>query len=296
MKRSARMSTSLAFQSTPANFTAGDGHDVGGEICPHLGFNPRPPISQRATRARSQARGARHRFNPRPPISQRATNPGILQRLHRLVSIHARQFHSGRRRKHLQRARRPAVSIHARQFHSGRRRDDAQIVRLMAEFQSTPANFTAGDGGWAAFPLPTHSGFQSTPANFTAGDPAGQAPADPAAARFNPRPPISQRATTTPARKRHQSQVSIHARQFHSGRPPAHCYSNEMDMLFQSTPANFTAGDTPAGSKPASQQRCFNPRPPISQRATGAGQGAALPVPVSIHARQFHSGRHAPHR
>ena len=60
-------------------------------------------------------------------------------------------------------------------------------------FQSTPANFTAGDGVSSVGAVPA-SRFQSTPANFTAGD----------------------------LEHAHESFfdliVSIHARQFHSGR------------------------------------------------------------------------------
>ena len=37
--------------------------------------------------------------------------------------------------------------------------------------------------------------------------------------------------------------------------------------MFQSTPANFTAGDQAECHQP-DPERCFNPRPPISQRAT----------------------------
>ena len=61
--------------------------------------------------------------------------------------------------------------------------------------------------------------FQSTPANFTAGDGMrGLLP-------------------------QHPAPVSIHARQFHSGRPPRHFRIENRSGLFQSTPANFTAGD-----------------------------------------------------
>ena len=84
-------------------------------------------------------------------------------------------------------------------------------------FQSTPANFTAGDLTISSV-LPGDWQFQSTPANFTAGD-----------------------------------------------KMPWIKIINV--QLFQSTPANFTAGDLRSGS-------------PFS---------FAL---VSIHARQFHSGRH----
>ena len=138
------------------------------------------------------------------------------------------------------------------------------------QFQSTPANFTAGDD----IPLKTGvrwSGFQSTPANFTAGD------------------------RRLFGGFQRMVYVSIHARQFHSGRPRASMVVARVPG-FQSTPANFTAGDfcglwlaprsrtfqsTPAnftaGDRYRSLRSCarcsgFNPRPPISQRATPRSQ------------------------
>ena len=135
------------FQSTPANFTAGDCTACRRQILARRCFNPRPPISQRATRCRrSSARRWRTRFNPRPPISQRAT-PG---RSHEVAR--GRRFNP-----------RPPISQRA----TGRARRHRSHC---AEFQSTPANFTAGDAltGW----------MHVKPA------------------RFNPRPPISQRATS----------------------------------------------------------------------------------------------------
>ena len=180
-----------------------------------------------------------------------------------LVSIHARQFHSGRQVVDEQVAIAVHVSIHARQFHSGRRPLHARC-RFPLQFQSTPANFTAGDivsrlqsdglDHVSIHARQFHSGrqtmhgncdlcflFQSTPANFTAGDQTGHA--HHAALRcFNPRPPISQRATSRPPVGLPRVIVSIHARQFHSGR------------------------------------RLGGPR-------------ARCRLQVSIHARQFHSGR-----
>ena len=156
------------FQSTPANFTAGDHRVLGA---------------------------------PQPAAA---------------VSIHARQFHSGRHLFLRRLDEMLAVSIHARQFHSGR-----PVCRKNGvsgqEFQSTPANFTAGDV-LSLIPFFSSSKFQSTPANFTAGD----APREALGAwvrRFNPRPPISQRATDRQPGRRDHVAVSIHARQFHSGRP-----------------------------------------------------------------------------
>ena len=236
--------------------------------------------------------GRGHSFNPRPPISQRATGQGVeTGAVTAGVSIHARQFHSGRRasatastgcatcfnprppisqrataawlRRQAQARRfnpRPPisqratmavrklsacidVSIHARQFHSGRPWAAADAV-AHALFQSTPANFTAGDG------LDRHRlmrqqqvRFQSTPANFTAGDGA--------------------RAAMAAA-----------------------------SSVFQSTPANFTAGDVYLTPRNRAIKR-FNPRPPISQRATRGDCSRCADPLVSIHARQFHSGRPA---
>ena len=179
------------FQSTPANFTAGDTVTYGSPP-PAASFNPRPPISQRATtRAAACAPGAPS-FNPRPPISQRAT--------------------------------------------------------------------TAWQGTKQSGPT-----FQSTPANFTAGDRVSRVRGR-ADRRFNPRPPISQRATVQSQRHPLVGQVSIHARQFHSGRRPNTVRIDGI-LMFQSTPANFTAGDVVQ---------------PLAQAAVRL---------VSIHARQFHSGR-----
>ena len=155
------------------------------------------------------------------------------------VSIHARQFHSGRpssfpscmtgdsfnpRPPISQRATpagavladRGIVSIHARQFHSGR-----------------PARIATGQRpvGVSIHARQFHSGRLGPP------------PAD------RPRPG-----------------VSIHARQFHSGRP-ARPASSACWPMFQSTFANFTAGDLPR-KQAARAPSGFNPRPPISQRAT----------------------------
>ena len=63
--------------------------------------------------------------------------------------------------------------------------------------------------------------------------------------------------------------VSIHARQFHSGRPDEPSGPAGLPVAFQSTPANFTAGDKSVSTQTPDSTSCFNPRPPISQRATG---------------------------
>ena len=108
------------------------------------------------------------------------------------VSIHARQFHSGRRRQLRRYVARASVSIHARQFHSGRRLQNNRAA-VGDAFQSTPANFTAGDllrrqaqhdrhrvsihahqfhGGrrLVSDAIVSRAAFQSTPTNFMAGD------------------------------------------------------------------------------------------------------------------------------
>ena len=109
------------------------------------------------------------------------------------------------------------VSIHARQFHSGRQTDQ-RITGTLSLFQSTPANFTAGDHADAVddrvaalvsiHARQFHSGRPSSLVHVIFND-----------ARFNPRPPISQRATVDP--------VAV----------------TSAVTTFQSTPANFTAGD-----------------------------------------------------
>ena len=158
-------------------------------------------------------------------------------------------------------------------------------------FQSTPANFTAGDPS----PLPAFfiaTLFQSTPANFTAGDDA--VPHDGQrlhavsihahqfhGGRRPPRP-------GWPARQ----PVSIHAHQFHGGRrlrpAPAHrcraSFNPRPPISWRATPWTQARRRRTAG---------FNPRPPISWRATAVlgAVGAAAEL-VSIHAHQFHGGRH----
>ena len=204
------------------------------------------------------------------------------------VSIHARQFHSGRpsilpsvasasarfnpRPPISQRATRRLadaracrhVSIHARQFHSGRQVGCSVSAMVELMFQSTPANFTAGDLKRAARSAWLMA-FQSTPANFTAGDHGD-------GAGRRPRP------------------VSIHARQFHSGRPTG-AAGGPRAQQFQSTPANFTAGDQVS-------YEGWNTNPKFQSTPanfTAGDRGSRIACDqltiVSIHARQFHSGR-----
>ena len=188
------------FQSTPANFTAGDSRSTssaaGSTRCQSTpayftagDYKPAVVVDNAATFQSTPANFTAGDQQAAPLLFE----PG-------LVSIHARQFHSGRRSTAGPVQVVEAVSIHARQFHSGRRMDAPRFKAHHTPFQSTPANFTAGD--------PTHR------------------PGCASGRRFNPRPPISQRATyriTLSATS--AGNVSIHARQFHSGRPAGTCTS-----------------------------------------------------------------------
>ena len=183
---------------------------------------------------------------------------------------------------------------------------------MMARFQSTPANFTAGDAlcmPAAVFrssfnPRPPISQratssvgsspmastmFQSTPANFTAGDRRCTATAT-CASCFNPRPPISQRATRRDTLITQPSGVSIHARQFHSGRRADHP-SGCPGSSFQSTPANFTAGDDSAAHVLDAVYKFQSTPANFTAGDPAPDAGRQRPGLVSIHARQFHSGR-----
>ena len=206
-------------------------------------FNPRPPISWRATRSRDkrntidtkvsihahQFHGGR-RWGPvyyswytvfqSTPTNFMAGDRREQRRCRacQQVSIHAHQFHGGRlvNRSHLSGS--TGVSIHAHQFHGGRRREvDHQL-----------------DLG----PVSIHAH------QFHGGRPATRSSMAGGGRRFNPRPPISWRATRI--------------------RPRWSAASS----TFQSTPTNFMAGDPPTKARPISRS-CFNPRPPISWRATG---------------------------
>ena len=182
------------------------------------------------------------------------------------VSIHARQFHSGRQVVAVGQRAQLVVSIHARQFHSGRHWPDATLDLLCGGFNPRPPisqRATAAD--WVA--AVALARFQSTPANFTAGD-----------------------ARCRSGRWRRR-RVSIHARQFHSGRRADAGLPRTGHRVVSIHARQFHSGRRSGRASARSTRRCFNPRPPISQRATpvaGAGEGA---IRVSIHARQFHSGR-----
>ena len=168
------------------------------------------------------ARSPRRCFNPRPPISQRATRDGRgAPRARQPVSIHARQFHSGRPKVTLWSGTLKPFQSTPANFTAG---DDCNTCEYVAdaEFQSTPANFTAGDILTTVVRTESFS-FQSTPANFTAGDRQSSGGCGPVRG-FNPRPPISQRATASITRSTYMTQPG------------------------------------------------FNPRPPISQRATAERQ------------------------
>ena len=157
--------------------------------------------------------------------------------------------------------------------------------------------------------------------------------------RFNPRPPISWRATrvnggyivlnymfqSTPTNfmagdddstsvQRADAGVSIHAHQFHGGRPTAaddlpglvdvsiHAHQfhggRRLAALVGVLVADvsihahqFHGGRRAAAAVPAMPASGFNPRPPISWRATPVFRNRLLHRPVSIHAHQFHGGR-----
>ena len=138
-------------------------------------------------------------------------------------------------------------------------------------------------------PVCLKSWFQSTPANFTAGDPSS-APAAWSTASFNPRPPISQRATVGDGNPRRRGPVSIHARQFHSGRRyPSQDWCQMVRVSIHAR--QFHSGRPALVWRLSAHGVRFNPRPPISQRATSGVDGRCSCAGVSIHARQFHSGR-----
>ena len=134
------------------------------------------------------------------------------------VSIHAHQFHGGRRSTHPCPRHPGIVSIHAHQFHGGRQTSFATPTDIQPTFQSTPTNFMAGDV-------------------------------------------ISRAMSGAPV------DVSIHAHQFHGGRLLA------LDALHQAVDVSIHAhqfhGGRPCCTRiRAAPRRRFNPRPPISWRAT----------------------------
>ena len=156
------------------------------------------------------------------------------------VSTHAHPFQSGRRPRAWLRLQMPPVSTHAHPFQSGR--PAASILMVSPRvFQPTPTHFRAGDASRAQH---------------------GSAPRT----SFNPRPPISERATSSGP----------------SGTGTL--------AAFQPTPTHFRAGDHPQRSATPTNPG-FNPRPPISERATGARGRARRPQDVSTHAHPFQSGR-----
>ena len=108
------------FQSTPTNFMAGDSR-MSAPARPTSRFNPRPPISWRATSPGRRSARMSSGFNPRPPISWRATGQQFQPGQPDAVSIHAHQFHGGRRTRNSPPGAGRHVSIHAHQFHGGRR-------------------------------------------------------------------------------------------------------------------------------------------------------------------------------
>ncbi|ACB33419.1 hypothetical protein Lcho_1150 [Leptothrix cholodnii SP-6] len=134
------------------------------------------------------------------------------------------------------------------------------VAKYIAKFQSTPASFPASDAGR----LPVHrvrDRFQSTPASFPASDTAPRST-----------PSTSRWFQSTPASFPASDAVQ----------------TDEVFTLakFQSTPASFPASDgawLPTARRPV----CFNPRPPVSRRATLRLVAELFLELVSIHARQF---------
>ena len=257
---------SAGFQSTPANFTAGD------------------PCWAAVSAGLLEFQSTPANFTAGDFVASSISAPRVAP-----VSIHARQFHSGRQPRPRAPAALPAVSIHARQFHSGRHCHRWADGCPRRSFNPRP-------------PI-------SQRATGTKYSMAG------AAAGFNPRPPISQRATcrssacwpcckpfqSTPANftagdlhRLHAGvqaeHVSIHARQFHSGRrAPLHARDHARLCFNPRPPISQRA--TCNAKKGVMVSACFNPRPPISQRATDQQKLTVVQYLVSIHARQFHSGR-----
>ena len=156
-------------------------------------------------------------FNPRPPISQRATHRDREQCRRALVSIHARQFHSGRLRLIVSSTLPEAVSIHARQFHSGRRPSGRRRTRRAERFNPRPP-ISQRATAWRCAMAPSTQ-------------------------RFNPRPPISQRAT----------------RRTCAVLPASTCFNPRPPISQRATCRRACS---------RSRLARFNPRPPISQRAT----------------------------
>ena len=156
------------------------------------------------------------------------------------------------------------VSIHAHQFHGGRP-NTMRDRRAVRAFQSTPTNFMAGDVGGR-------------------GGRAGSAGVSIHAHQFHGGRHVAVRTlrvvrdVSIHAHQFHGGRpggfrfglrliaVSIHAHQFHGGRRPE-CADNVTSAWFQSTPTNFMAGDGP-NALITSPAHGFNPRPPISWRAT----------------------------
>ncbi len=132
-----------------------------------------------------------------------------------IVSIHAHQFPGGRPMPVRDLFLDEIVSIHAHQFPGGRLVEHRPLVEQRV-FQSTPTSFPVGDSATAQGCWPSRC--------------------------FNPRPPVSRWATSTPASGTAGFDVSIHAHQFPGGRPMA-SDSCPASATFQSTPTSFPVGD-----------------------------------------------------
>ena len=227
------------FQSTPTNFMAGDSRPRS-RARSSSAFQSTPTNFMAGDPSRGIQTGRKSCFNPRPPISWRATPGPRHAQVSSAVSIHAHQFHGGRRAHSAPTRGHLGVSIHAHQFHGGRPKvvDDAAWAKV---FQSTPTNFMAGD------PLVDDDLLEAAQVSIHAH-------------QFHGGRPVSFVSAAV------TSSVSIHAHQFHGGRRIS-AGDTADQCLFQSTPTNFMAGDDqPAGAH--ADPRRFNPRPPISWRAT----------------------------
>ena len=165
----------------------------GASTWPRKRFNPRPPISWRATPTPPTCRLARCCFNPRPPISWRATPLRLCGRRSTRVSIHAHQFHGGRPGGGSGAGHDLGVSIHAHQFHGGRPGLSGATVMLDSvsihahQFHGGRLDGTAHDHFVDVVSIHAHQ--------FHGGRPRQQQVSAHAHPCFNPRPPISWRAT-----------------------------------------------------------------------------------------------------
>ena len=158
-------------------------------------------------------------------------------------------------------------------------------------FQSTPTNFMAGDPLQGP-PWRAGVGVSIHAHQFHGGRPGSDHAGPLLHPRFNPRPPISWRATPRRRPGLSADPVSIHAHQFHGGRQAdlvdalqRHRVSIHAHQFHGGRPgwrrcrwtggpvsihAHQFHGGRPSPAIPTGRSRGFNPRPPISWRATAA--------------------------